>query len=121
MKQKFNFKRLIHEYSMQYELVQKGQGSYIDGEYVLAEESVLEKQGAILPLSMQKIYQSGGSYTQEDRQLYSNDAIDLTCKSYVRKDGKLFEIQEDKEYKEMANVYIYILKWVKNFDRTKTN
>lgn len=116
----YDFKDLIEKHSVTYYLMKKEKGNYIDGEYIQGKESEIELSGTILPLSTRKLYQLGGSYTTKDMQLYSYFPLEVEHAN-VKYNGKEYEIEEDKEYPAYADVYLYILKWVKNFDKSKTD
>lgn len=116
-----NISRLIEKYSTSYSLCVKGKGSYIDGDYIESEEKIEEKQGAILPLSARKIIQLGGNYTQKDKRLFSISPIDLTQEVTIIYNEKRFNIEEDMDFSSITDFYTYILRWVDQFDRPKTN
>lgn len=114
------FKDLIGKYSTSFTLVKASAGGYVDGEYVAGEKEEEIRTGTILPLSAQKLYQAGGSYTTRDMQLYSNLPVTLDG-NYVLYKGRKYKVQEDADYGDLAEVYLYILKWVENFGRTEAD
>lgn len=115
-----DFTDLISRYSVDYTLIQKTKGGYVDGEYVAGAEIKADLRGAIVPLSTNKVYQSGGSYTTKDMHLYSSTFID-TADASIRHKDKEYQVQEDADYSAHTEVYVYLLKWVRNFDRSKTD
>lgn len=67
----YDFTDLIHKYSVEGKLIQEsGKGEYIGGNWIPAPASEPKMiKGALLPMTKQKIYQSGGTYTENDREL----------------------------------------------------
>lgn len=116
----YNFVRLINKYSNTFELITESEGAYVNGKWQAGLATVTEMEGAIIPLSESKIYQSGGTLKKTDRQLYTTTPItDLNAK--IRYKGKTYSIEEDTNWEDYADAYFYILKWVNSFDRSETN
>lgn len=71
MKQLFNFKRLIKKYSVPIVNCLRSQLPAV----MLAERGYRRRcgtkmiNGAVIPMTTKKIYQSGGTYTEQDREL----------------------------------------------------
>lgn len=66
----YDFSRLIAKYGVPFEMVTKEKGEYSGGVYKEGKETVTPVTGAIIPMTESKIYQSGGTLTTKDRQLY---------------------------------------------------
>lgn len=117
----YNFVRLINKYSVDFEFVAVAKGNYISGKYVEGEETVTACRGAIVPMAERKIYQSGGTYTQKDRDLYMHTPLpDDFQTGKVRYKGNEYSIEQETNYEDYADAYVYNLKWVKSFDRPQT-
>lgn len=113
----YDFKRLIDKYSVEFTLVSSATGSYVNGKYVSGEETTSTQHGAIVPVSNNKLYQSGGAITTKDRQLIMKSPISnalTNCK--VRYLGNEYNIEQETDYTEYADAHIYLLKWVSSFD-----
>ena len=113
MKKLYDFRRLIEKYSVDFLLVTEGEGSYVGGKYVAGEKTVANRRGAIVPLSDKKIYSSGGTLTYKDRQLFMKTPIEESLKySNVEYKGCNYSIEQETNFDDYADAYIYILKWV---------
>lgn len=109
----YDFTDLIERHSNPFELVVKSGGSYVGGVWKNASESVSERSGAIIPLGDRKLYQSGGTYTTKDRRLYMITPIENPLEySQVRYKGNVYNIEEDKDFSDYSEAYVYVLKWV---------
>lgn len=115
----YNFNRLIDKYSVNFTFVSRGDGEYVGGQWVKGNEIKKTCKGAIVPLSDQKIYQSGGTYTSRDRQLYTKTKLfDALNESKVVYKNNLYSIESEVDYDDYADVYVYTLKWVSVFDKS---
>lgn len=113
MKKLYNFSRLVRKYSNPFTLTVYGTGTHVDGRYQKGQPTEYSKFGAILPLSQRKIYQSGGTLTSADRQLYMLERIEESLKgSRVTYQGKTYAIEEDTDYTDFSDVSVYVLRWV---------
>ena len=113
----YDFRDLIQEHSKTFELVSHSGGEYVGGKWQSGSESVSVRSGAIIPLSDRKIYKSGGTYTSKDRHLYMITPITEALKeTQVRYKGSLYNIEEEKDFSDFSAAYVYVLKWVENFD-----
>ena len=114
MKQLFNFKRLIKKYGVSCELLsESASGSYVGGEWVpgvAAESQMID--GAVIPMSTKKIYQSGGTYTEQDREFITDTEIQLEPERYIVYKGARYKVQENTDYSDYAGFYAYNLKRV---------
>lgn len=109
----YNFTRLIRRYSVEYELISYEEGKYVNGKYVEGEKTITTGKGAIVPYGDSKIYQSGGTLTKKDRQLFSSVEIPEWEKKKLRYGSDLYAIENVTAYKDYADAYIYSLKWTK--------
>lgn len=115
------FKRLIKKYEISIQLRYEEKGNYVDGEYISGAITFEHKKIAMFPLSQQKIYDLGGSYTTEDFQAITLEEISLEKSPHVYYKEKLYKLEPDGSYDNYADVYNYIMKRVDNFDRPKTD
>ena len=108
----YDFKRLISKYSSSFTLKIPSEGSYVGGQYQVAY-SEKELTGAIVSLSMRKVYQSGGYLTSQDRHLYIETPIESALSgAIVVFDGNEYSIEEDSENgnERFTGVYSYVLR-----------
>lgn len=111
--ERYNFTDLIRRHSVPFEVVSYTKGSYIGGHYQKGTEGVVQRFGAILPMTDNKIYQSGGTYSTKDRMLYISNPIEGKFDTLkVRYDGSLYSIEAAQEFTDYSDAYIYTLKWV---------
>jgi len=109
----YNFNRLIDKYSVEFTLVVASEGHYDGGEYVKGAEVETACKGAIVPISDSKIYQSGGTLTTKDRQLFMRVPINQPLKTVkVRFKGSAYSIEQETNFDDYSDAYIYLLKWV---------
>lgn len=107
----YNFTRLINKYKCDYTLLYHAEGKYEGGLYKDGETITEIKTGAIVPISSKKIYQSGGTYSAKDKQLYSLTRIPKALLgAKVLYQGNTYSIEEDADYSEFADVFIYVLR-----------
>lgn len=113
----YNFKRLIDKYSVNFTLVTTSAGSYDGGKYVDGSETETPLSGAIVSTSSGKIYQSGGALTTKDKQLYMKTKIEQSLtNAKVRYGNNEYKIEQDMDYGDYADAYVYTLKWVSLID-----
>ncbi|WOC33052.1 MULTISPECIES: hypothetical protein [Caproicibacterium] len=120
----FDFARLIKKYAdvFTFQGAVAG-GSYKGGQWVPgAPPEPVKLQGAIMPLSEQRVYQSGGTYTTQDRQLYLYrplpDALDGAKVGYQ---GHTYSVEQDVDWSAYADVYAYVLRRVSKFEKSAGN
>lgn len=114
----YDFERLIDKYSNKVEIITQQSGQYVNGRYVAAADEVNNISGAVIPLKDEKIYQSGGTLTKSDRQLYTKEPISNDLNGVkVRYKGKTYKVEEDTDYSDYGKIYVYVLKRVDSFDR----
>lgn len=113
----YNFNRLIEKYSVDFTLVYEAEGTYDSGVYVAGEKTETPCRGAFVPISERKIYQSGGTLTEKDYNLYMRVPIDKPLKTTTaRYKGNEYKLEQETNYEEYADAYIYVAKWVSTFD-----
>lgn len=109
----YDFRSLIEDHSVPFELVSKSGGKYVGGKWQSGTESISEHSGAIITMSERKIYQSGGTFTSKDRHLYTIEPIDEPLKeAQVRYKGNVYSIEEENDLSDYSPAYIYVLRWV---------
>ena len=72
----YNFERLIKKYSADCQLLSESSfGSYVGGEWIPDEAPPSQGiTGAVIPMMERKIYQSGGTYTEQDREFINRNS-----------------------------------------------
>lgn len=117
----YNFTRLINKYSNTFELITESDGVYVNGVWQAGLSTIKPMRGAIIPMSDGKIYQSGGTLTKSDRNLYTIEPIPNPLNNQkVRYKGKTYSVEEETDYSDYADAYVYVLKRVESFDKPKT-
>lgn len=113
MNKLYDFKRLINKYSVSFDLQRMTEGKWVSGKWEDGSIETIPMRGAIVPMAETKIYHSGGTYTQDDRELYSSEALgaDLTTLKVLYK-GNTYAVEKSRNFEEYADVYIYDLKQV---------
>lgn len=116
----YNFVRLIDKYSEEFTVETEQGGTWDGGIYRPAKPKIHSMSGAIVPLGENKLYHSGGAYTEQDRDLYSRTKIpDPLMQGTVHFRGKTYTIESETDYDEYADVYIYRLKRVNINDKNR--
>lgn len=120
---RFDFSRLINTYSVECLLLSESvSGSYIGGEWVPGAEAVSESiKGAVIPMTAHKLYQSGGTYTEQDREFITYKEISLEPSHFIVYKGLKYQVLENTDYSDYAGFYAYNLKRVGAFDRPEGN
>ena len=108
----YDFTRLIEKYSVTF-CLHKTQGAIVAGKWVEGGKIVKEMRGAIVPMSDRKIHQSGGTYDQNDRELYVSEALEAPLSDWtlVYKD-MTFTVSDGRDFSDYANAAVYNLKRV---------
>lgn len=119
----FQFDRLLQKYSAKCGLLSEASsGNYVGGEWLPAPAPPLEDIiGAVLPMTDRKIYQSGGIYSEQDKEFLTTQEIPLVPVHYVVHKGMKYQVQENTDYSDFAGFYAYNLKRVDVFDRSGKN
>lgn len=115
----YKFDRLIKKYSVTCILTaEASSGRYEGGEW-LPDPSPpgCEITGALIPMLDRKIYQSGGTYTEQDRELLTSIEIPLEPVHYIAYQGAKYKVESKTDYSDYAGFYAYNLKRVGAFDR----
>ena len=111
MSKLYDFTRLINKYSVEFSL-HKTQGRYVAGKWEQGGELVTTMRGAIVPLSDQKIYDSGGTYTRQDRELYVTEPLRAPLSDFfVVYKGNTYAIEEARNFEDYADAAVYVLKY----------
>lgn len=113
----YNFKRLIRRYSVDFTLCQEQEGKYVSGKWEEGKSIKTPMRGAIVPMTERKIYDSGGTYTAQDRELYLTAPLDRPLSALkIIHDLNVYHVEEAKDFSDYADVAIYVLKWVSKND-----
>ncbi|MGX7417807.1 hypothetical protein ACWOFR_03275 [Carnobacterium gallinarum] len=108
------FASIVENYSVPFQLIvptDEKSGHYEFGEWVRDDKPPVDKNGAILPIKDSSIFRSGGTLTENDRQLFIAEAIPL---SSIVIDGpnQYKVVSVDPFLEHYADVNIYYLKAV---------
>lgn len=113
----YNFSRLIMKYGVNFEIIE-ADGKYIGGHWTEGKTETRNGFGAVIPLTERKIYQSGGSYTAKDRQLYTFKSLQGDLRNIkVRYKDNVYSVEQETDYSDYSDVFIYLMKYVGLFDR----
>jgi hypothetical protein len=108
----YNFKRLINKYSVTF-CLHHMQGGYVGGKWEQGGERVESMSGAIVPIRDRKIYGSGGTYTEQDRELYVLKTLKAPLSDYkVVYKGNAYSVEDGRNFEDYADVMVYTLKWM---------
>lgn len=107
----YNFTRLIQKYSVAF-CLHRTQGSFVAGKWQGGDEEITEMRGAIVPISERKIYGSGGTYTEKDRELYLTKPLPepLSALKVVYKENA-YSVENGRNFEDYADAAVYVLKW----------
>lgn len=118
----FIFEELVKKYSVPCTLVVFEWGSYSAGNYVPGERTDTAVKAAVISMSQQKLYQSGGHLTSADRELYilkDDDIINLDDGRtyFLEHNGRKYKVEAGGLYGEdYADFNQYTLRRVDGFD-----
>lgn len=108
---RYNFKRLIDKYSVTF-CLHRSQGKYVGGKWEQGGTRVSEAKGAIVPISDRKIYDSGGTYTAQDRELYVTTPLEQPLSDLkVFYKGNAYSVEAGRDYQDYADAAVYTLRW----------
>lgn len=109
------FASLVASFGVDFEFIEPDDGGkYIAGEWVALEKDAVTKNGAIIPYSNKQIYESGGTITQNDRQLAIAETLPLGAT--VIDKGNRYKIKREDPYAEhYSDTNIYHLEGVSVF------
>lgn len=115
----FHFERLIEKYSSEFTAILPPKGSYDDsGEYVQGEPEKVSLYGAILDISEKKIYNSNGTLTHKDKQLFiKGELTSNLIGAKVIYEDKQYSVEEEAENCKFTGFSSYILKYVSAFGK----
>lgn len=117
MSKLYNFCRLIERYSVPFVLIERTDGHYDDGLWVEGEIKRTEMQGAVVPLPESKLYMAGGALSAADRQLILMQPLACLLKeAQIEAGGYRYDIEEETDYGDYADVAVYLLRRVSSFD-----
>lgn len=117
----FDFNRLLKKYGAECQLIREtGGGMYVGGNWVPGPAREPEMvSGAVVPMTDRKIYQSGGTYTEQDRELITMTEIPLEPAAYILHRGKRYHVESENDYSGYAGFHDYNMKRVSAIDRSE--
>ena len=114
--QYFHFERLIKKYSSKITAIIPAKGHYENGEYVKGSDKTFELMAAILDIDRKKIYNSGGTLTEQDKQLYVIGTLTEEIRgAKIIHNGKEYSVEQDTDNSLFTHFTAYILKYVSAF------
>ncbi len=118
----FNFDSLIDKYTVNFTVINIGEGHYDDlGEWVTAEPVKTDMQGAVIGISENKIYRSDGVLTEKDKELFMKESLGAIDKATVLYDGNKYKVETNPQNNSgFTGVFQYTLKWVSAFKEGDT-
>lgn len=118
----YDFTGLINKYSVSFDVVSETEGAYDGGIYIPGKTVTEAFTGAIVPIAERKIYQSGGAYTTQDKQLYTHKRIpDALLKGKVRYKDCDYSIEEGIDHSDFCGAFVYTLKRANVNDKQQKN
>lgn len=117
----YNFARLIQKYSVSCQLVTTANGAWSAGKYTEGETATAEINGAVVPISIKRIMDSGGFYKQGDCEFITTETIEITDKTYLVHNGERYKLENSTDYSDYADFNIYVARGVSAFDTTGTS
>lgn len=107
----YNFDRLLAKYGSTFTTTITTPGYYDDdGKYHKGETTVVEYQGAVMPMTTKAVYASGGKYTTSDSTLYIKQK--LTEGTKIDYEGHSYIVQDETSYERYGGFFKYVLKAV---------
>lgn len=124
MAKHFNFTRLINKYSANFTLTAPGDGNYVGGQWESEGKTEITMRGAIVPVTAgnantgdMQMYHPGGAYIEGARRLFMVQPITQPLDgAEVKYKGVSYHIEQDVDFRDYADVYIYLLKRVDLLD-----
>lgn len=112
----YSFERLIRKYFTTINIEFEKPGHYDDetGEYISGEEGTKDMQAAVIPMSERQLYQSGGRYTDSDKNIYTLEP--LQPKTKIKYKEITYSVEQSSNYTEYGDFFHYVLKAVSVFD-----
>ncbi|WP_426353669.1 hypothetical protein [Exiguobacterium sp. R-39] len=117
MAKRFQFTRLIKKYRVPFFLEIVGE-TYIDdlGEKQTAESVWVARSGALVPLGVRQIEQSGGTLIEADRTLYFTGEF-LETGTRIRYGNNIYHVLRGVPHETYADFNSYTVKYVSAFDK----
>ena len=114
----YKFKRLIEKYKVACKLVKIGEGKWVAGTLQQGKTTTEDISGAIVPITEQRIQNSGGTYLQGDCEFITMQPIEVTSKTYIERvdNGKKYKLQNTTDYSDYADFNVYLARRVSAFD-----
>jgi len=114
----YNFSRLIQKYSVTCKLETAVDGKWSAGIYQEGKTTTTDINGVVVPISEERIQDSGGSYKKGDCEFITTETIEITDKSHLIYRGKRYKLENSTDYSDYADFNIYVARGASNFDTT---
>ena len=115
----YHLQRLIKKYTVFCKLENTQEGEWVSGEWVEGETTTTDIAGAIVPISENRINNSGGDYKQGDCEFITTNPLELNSDTYILYKDKRYKLEDSTDYSDYADFYTYIARRVSTFDGRK--
>ena len=119
--QLYKFDRLIRKYSADCKLITKAEGKWSAGEWQEGEAQTTDIKGAVVPITEQRIHDSGGTYKKGDCEFITLQTVEITSGTYLEYKGNKYKLEDSTDYGEYADFKVYVARGVSSFDTTETD
>lgn len=117
----YNFARLIKKYSVTCKLETTADGYWSGGDYHEGKPVTVDVKGAVVPISEERIQDSGGSYKRGDCEFITTETIAATDKTHLTHNGKRYKLEKSTDYSDYADFNVYVARGASNFDTAGTD
>lgn len=117
----YNFARLIKKYTVKCQLVNISEGYWKAGKWHEGEETTTDITGAVVPISENRINNSGGDYKQGDCEFITTESIELNSDTFLVYKSKKYKLEDTTDYSDYADFKTYVARRVSAFDTASTD
>lgn len=110
----YSFERLIRKYFTNIAISIEVPGGFVDGIYIPGGEIPKQMNAAVIPMSAKQLYQSGGRYTDADKNIYTLEPLISKTKMIYKE--LTYSVEQSSDYTEYGDFFHYVLKAVSTFD-----
>lgn len=110
----YSFERLIRKYFTSISIEVEIPGEYVNGIYVPGTKVPMIMNAAVIPMSSKQLYQSGGRYTDADKNIYTLEPLVPKTKMIYKE--LTYSVEQSSDYTEYGDFFNYVLKAVSVFD-----
>lgn len=110
----YSFERLIRKYFTSILINIEVPGGFVDGIYTPGGKVEKQVQAAVIPMSSKQLYQSGGRYTDADKNIYTLEPLIPKTKMIYKE--LTYSVEQSSDYTEYGDFFHYVLKAVSILD-----